>query len=94
RHMALGKGYSSALIEHAKSGRGEFQGVANGEGKLPGYIGMKSEQRGPFSFAVAGRGPKGDDSTPSELLLQLFVRKVTVVADKTGEFPVGEVWNG
>ncbi|MFE6702216.1 DUF4157 domain-containing protein [Streptomyces sp. NPDC057718] len=50
----------------------KFPKAAGGEGKLAGYIGVKSEAKEPFSFSLG-------DSDITRLLFQLFVADVRVV---------------
>ena len=81
QHMALGGGYDSELIRKAKGG--QFKNASANEGTLPGYIGLKSEEKDPFSLGIAQNKKKKGDSTASQLLFQLFVEKVSVEKNKT-----------
>jgi hypothetical protein len=49
-----------------------FPEASHNEGVAPGYIGLKSEQGGPFSLSLG-------DNAPSKLLFQLFTEEVKLV---------------
>jgi hypothetical protein len=75
-YMALARsGTAPALIaqyfQHQKPQQKFFPKASSNEGKLAGYIGVKSENKGFFSLAV------GSDA--SNLLLQLLVESIRVV---------------
>ncbi|MFI0977399.1 DUF4157 domain-containing protein [Streptomyces sp. NPDC021093] len=78
-HMALGTSYAGKLIDRATGE--DYEQAAGGEGMLPGYVGVKSEKRGPFSLSIA-QDPKTKDASPSQLLFQLFVESVSEVSRK------------
>ncbi|MEU8890836.1 DUF4157 domain-containing protein [Streptomyces sp. NPDC048442] len=78
-HMALGTSYAGKVIDKATDE--DYEQAAGGEGMLPGYIGVKSEKRGPFSLSIA-QDPKVKDAGPSQLLFQLFVENVSEVSRK------------
>ncbi|WP_460131348.1 RHS repeat domain-containing protein [Pseudomonas sp. S1_E04] len=70
---AGGKGATSILPQIAAlDSQVEYKVAAGGEGNLPGYIGMKSENIGPFSLVMG-------QSAPTHLLFQLFVQHVRKV---------------
>lgn len=90
-YMALGPGYASELIRKSKGG--EFQNANPNEGTLQGYIGVKAEENGPFSLAIA-QGSKNTrderDTSASQLLFQLCVEDVSLVGNKSGIPLAGE----
>ena len=75
---ASGKGATAFLAQsqELKDGR-FFQTATTAEGNLPGYIGMKPEDKGDFSLSLG-------KSDPSRLTFQLFIAKVDRVDPQTG----------
>ncbi len=72
KYMAIartGKGASRSLAEFYRSHKRIFPKGSDNEGNLGGYIGMKSEQAGPFSLAIG-------DTDPTALLFQLLLESV------------------
>lgn len=78
QYMALGySGEVPPMI--AERGKKQHAGryfleASAGEGNLPGYIGAKSEQRGPFSLTMGA-----NEVTPA--LFQMFVESVKILED-------------
>lgn len=74
------KGNPTAVINQVVKGQNGGQGPArasDGEGAKPGWIGLKSESDGQFSFSLG----KGD---PSRLLFQQFVGTVEIMDPPPG----------
>ncbi|MFF7580977.1 hypothetical protein ACFZBE_39405 [Streptomyces sp. NPDC008061] len=80
--MALGPGYASELIRKAG---GDYKAASQHKGSLPGYIGLKAEQHGAFSLAIAQGSSLGSARVvgPSQLLFQLLVESISVVSNKS-----------
>ncbi|MFJ1974477.1 hypothetical protein ACIO93_38280 [Streptomyces sp. NPDC087903] len=74
QYMALAsQGEGLDAIRNNKKFEGQqFPTAADGEGNLPGYIGVKSEKHGPFSLLAK--------SKPSQVLFQTFVAEVVDVS--------------
>lgn len=70
-HMALGRsGKDTSVLAESKKRDGQIFPAATGnEGNLPGYIGVKSENHGPFSLNMGG-------ADPTHLLFQLFIQSI------------------
>ncbi|MFJ7780637.1 eCIS core domain-containing protein [Streptomyces yangpuensis] len=86
-HMALGPGYKNDLIRKANKDDGEYQNASPNEGTLGGYIGVKAEDKEPYSLGIAqgNNGKKGREVGPSQLLFELFVEKVELVKNRSGK---------
>lgn len=81
-YAALGPSTKTEYIRAAHKDKGTHENAHEGEGTLAGYIGVKAEQKGPFSLSLAGRKPKTPGSGaggPSQLLFQLLVQSVAEV---------------
>lgn len=91
-HMALGPGYKNELIRQANQKEGTYQNATKNEGTLGGYIGVKAEDREPYSIGIAQGSANGSvrDLGPSQLLFQLFVEKVELVKNRSGKPLPGE----
>lgn len=85
-HMALGPGYKNDLIRKANASGGEFQNATQNEGTLGGYIGVKAEDKEPYSLGIAqgANGKNGREVSASQLLFQLFVENVELVKNRSG----------
>jgi len=57
-------------VKHFSKENRSVKAAAGGEGKLTGFIGIKPEQKGPFSLTIG-------QSESTQLLFQLFIEKVT-----------------
>ncbi|MFG2342220.1 DUF4157 domain-containing protein [Streptomyces yangpuensis] len=86
-HMALGPGYKNDLIRKANKDDGEYQNASPNEGTLGGYIGVKAEDKEPYSLGIAqgNNGKRGREVGPSQLLFELFVEKVELVKNRSGK---------
>ncbi|MFI8202337.1 DUF4157 domain-containing protein [Streptomyces sp. NPDC085937] len=91
-YMALGPGYKNDLIRKANKSGGTYQNATANEGTLGGYIGVKAEDREPYSLGIAqgNNGKNGRELGPSQLLFQLFVEKVELVKNRSGKPLPGE----
>lgn len=85
-HMALGPGYKNDLIRKANSG-GDYRNASPNEGTLGGYIGVKAEDKEPYSLGIAqgNNGKNGRELGASQLLFQLFVENVELVKNRSGK---------
>ncbi|MFJ3964751.1 DUF4157 domain-containing protein [Streptomyces sp. NPDC090036] len=86
-HMALGPGYKNDLIRKANEDSGEYRNANANEGTLGGYIGVKAEDKEPYSLGIAqgNNGKNGRELGASQLLFQLFVADVTLVKNRSGK---------
>ncbi|MFE0582654.1 DUF4157 domain-containing protein [Streptomyces sp. NPDC058874] len=86
RHMALGPGYKNDLIRKANESGGAYQNANANEGTLGGYIGVKAEDKEPYSLGIAqgNNGKNGRELGASQLLFQLFVENVELVKNRSG----------
>ncbi|MGW6781787.1 eCIS core domain-containing protein [Streptomyces sp. NPDC054987] len=84
-HMALGPGYKNDLIRRANGGG--YKNANANEGTLGGYIGVKAEDKEPYSLGIAqgNNGRNGRELGASQLLFQLFVEKVELVKNRSGK---------
>ncbi|MFJ8563296.1 DUF4157 domain-containing protein [Streptomyces sp. NPDC093514] len=84
-HMALGPGYKNDLIRKANGGG--YQNANANEGTLGGYIGVKAEDKEPYSLGIAqgNNGKNGRELGASQLLFQLFVENVELVKNRSGQ---------
>jgi len=81
-YAALGPSTKTEYIRAAHKNQGTHENAHGAEGTLAGYIGVKAEQKGPFSLSLAGQKPKKPGSGaggPSQLLFQLLVQSVAEV---------------
>ncbi|MFJ3979995.1 hypothetical protein ACIPXC_33495, partial [Streptomyces sp. NPDC090021] len=85
--MALGPGYRNDLIRKANKDDGAYQNANPNEGTLGGYIGVKVEDKEPYSLGIAqgNNGKRGREVGPSQLLFELFVEKVELVKNRSGQ---------
>ncbi|WP_399553199.1 DUF4157 domain-containing protein [Streptomyces sp. gCLA4] len=86
-HMALGPGYKNDLIRKANKDDGTYQNANPNEGTLGGYIGVKAEDKEPYSLGIAqgNNGKRGREVGPSQLLFELFVENVELVKNRSGK---------
>ncbi|OEJ34449.1 eCIS core domain-containing protein [Streptomyces subrutilus] len=86
-HMALGPGYKNDLIRKANKSGGDYKNASANEGALGGYIGVKAEDKEPYSLGIAqgNNGKNGRELGASQLLFQLFVEKVELVKNRSGK---------
>nr|WSX54868.1 DUF4157 domain-containing protein [Streptomyces sp. NBC_00974] len=86
-HMALGPGYKNDLIRKANADGGAYQNANANEGTLGGYIGVKAEDKEPYSLGIAqgNNGKNGRELGASQLLFQLFVENVELVKNRSGQ---------
>ncbi|MFD9371871.1 DUF4157 domain-containing protein [Streptomyces sp. NPDC060020] len=86
-HMALGPGYKNDLIRRANEGGGTYKNANANEGTLGGYIGVKAEDKEPYSLGIAqgANGKNGRELGASQLLFQLFVENVELVKNRSGQ---------
>lgn len=85
-HMALGPGYKNDYIRKANERGGEYKNATGNEGTLGGYIGVKAEDKEPYSLGIAQGGQSGErrEVGASQLLFQLFVENVELVKNRSG----------
>ncbi len=86
-HMALGPGYKNDLIRKANEGGGVYKNASANEGTLGGYIGVKAEDKEPYSLGIAqgANGKNGRELGASQLLFQLFLENVELVKNRSGK---------
>ncbi|WP_234327827.1 DUF4157 domain-containing protein [Streptomyces sp. NRRL F-2664] len=86
-HMALGPGYKNDYIRKANAGGGDYKNANPNEGTLGGYIGVKAEDKEPYSLGIAqgNNGKNGRELGASQLLFQLFVDNVELVKNRSGK---------
>ncbi|MEU9160364.1 DUF4157 domain-containing protein [Streptomyces sp. NPDC048424] len=86
-HMALGPGYKNDLIRKANEGGGTYKNANANEGTLGGYIGVKAEDKEPYSLGIAqgANGKNGRELGASQLLFQLFLDDVQLVKNRSGQ---------
>ncbi|MFJ7591759.1 DUF4157 domain-containing protein [Streptomyces sp. NPDC097617] len=86
-HMALGPGYKNDLIRKANKDGGDYKNASSNEGTLGGYIGVKAEDKEPYSLGIAqgNNGKNGRELGASQLLFQLFVENVELVKNRSGQ---------
>ncbi|SFY46624.1 hypothetical protein SAMN03159408_07166, partial [Burkholderia sp. NFPP32] len=76
-YMAIaGSGKDGRGIALSQGGESYFPRGNKHEGALPGYIGVKSESRGPFSLSLGGDTKTQKPNAATSALFQLFVDKV------------------
>ncbi|MFF4428463.1 DUF4157 domain-containing protein [Streptomyces sp. NPDC001513] len=86
-HMALGPGYKNDLIRKANEGGGAYKNASANEGTLGGYVGVKAEDKEPYSLGIAqgANGKNGRELGASQLLFQMFVENVELVKNRSGQ---------
>ncbi|WP_107051950.1 DUF4157 domain-containing protein [Streptomyces sp. NRRL S-98] len=86
-HMALGPGYKNDYIRKANERGGDYKNANPNEGTLPGYIGVKAEDKEPYSLGIAqgNNGKNGRELGASQLLFQLFVENVELVKNRSDD---------
>ncbi|MEU7604201.1 DUF4157 domain-containing protein [Streptomyces sp. NPDC041003] len=86
-HMALGPGYKNDVIRKANESGGTYKNASANEGTLGGYIGVKAEDKEPYSLGIAqgANGKNGRELGASQLLFQLFVENVELVKNRSGQ---------
>ncbi|MGU7811698.1 dermonecrotic toxin domain-containing protein [Burkholderia sp. AW49-1] len=76
-YMAIGSsGKGGRGIALSKGGLSYFPRATGGEGEAGGYIGIKSEEKGPFSLSLGGDAQRKKPNEASSTLFQLFVDRV------------------
>ncbi|WUU43592.1 DUF4157 domain-containing protein [Streptomyces sp. NBC_00659] len=91
-HMALGPGYKNDLIREANKSGGAYKNASPNEGTLGGYIGVKAEDKEPYSLGIAqgNNGKNGRELGASQLLFQLFIENVELEKNRSGkDLPTG-----
>lgn len=81
KYAALGPGRKNEYIRAAHGD--SHENAHEAEGTLAGYIGVKSEEKEPYSISLASDRKTGPG--PSQLLFQLFVESVNIVGPATQE---------